>query len=114
MKPASLPKYMAVITVMAVTGLKPGIGANRKRPTTDSATMAAISIISLASALPCSKCKKKGRQESTATHRVRYAYCLLPKSKDPPTTAAGTSTQRMIYEIIRLGFKNSPPSCSGL
>lgn len=44
-KPASLPKYIAVITTIAVTGLNPGTGAKRILPITDSAIITAINII---------------------------------------------------------------------
>ena len=46
-KPASLPKYIAVITTVAVTGLKPGIGAKINRPITDIATITAITVLEM-------------------------------------------------------------------
>ena len=69
MKPASLPKYIAVITTIAVTGLNPGIGVKIILPITDSAIIAAISTSFLVSFSLFSKCMKNGTQDRTATQR---------------------------------------------
>ena len=103
-KPASLPKYIAVRTTIAVTGLKPGSGVNRMRPTTDSATIAAMrmSVCVLPDFL--SKCRKKGTQASSATQSEIHAYCFSANSSVPPTTTAGVSRQRTIQETHFFAF----------
>ena len=96
MNPASLPKYIAVITVIAVTGLNPGIGANIILPIDDSAIIIAISIILFMFFSLFSKRIKNGTQDSMTVQSDTQAYCLSLKIKVPAVTRAGIIIQRII------------------
>lgn len=65
-KPASAPKYIPVIIVIAATGLKPGITTNNIRPATEIAAITAIVKISRGCGFLLSNFMKSGTHASNA------------------------------------------------
>ena len=94
--PASFPKYIAVKTVIAVTGLNPGVGAKIILLMTDTATMTAMVTVFIAGASLFSKDRKKGIQESTAAQSAIHIYMFSPKNIVPATVIAGTRRSKNI------------------
>src|SRR5699024_564692 len=84
---------------MAVTGLKPGIAANKNRPATDSAVITAMITIYRLLAFFFSKVSKKGiivRMTITVTIK---RYLRSSKTVTPTQMVTGTNNNRMIYVI---------------
>ena len=88
-KPASLPKAMAVIMIIAVTGLKCGTSMKISRDNTLNTVIQAMTSNSLSLCLPFSKLRKTGIKDKAAIPAATRTYCLLLKRAVPTMISAG-------------------------